>query len=135
MLCREISLQFYNIVVLSWREEEILNMKIIDYTTAGGKNLIMAYINDLTNKEQFEAFRIRRRINEDGVIALEALDTRHLRGKLWEIKFSQNRIMYVVQDGETIYFLHACKKQKNKAEKNELDTAMKRAKEFGFKVD
>ena len=70
-------------------------MKIIDYTTAGGKNLIMAYIDDLTNKEQFEAFR----------------------------------------NGETIYFLHACKKQKNKAEKNELETAIKRAKEFGFEVD
>jgi len=110
-------------------------MKIIDYTTAGGKNLIMAYIDDLTNKEQFEAFRIRHRISEDGAIALETLNTRHLRGKLWEIKFSQNRIMYAIQNSETIYFLHACKKQKNKAEKNELETAMKRAKELGFKVD
>ena len=110
-------------------------MKIIDYTTVGGKNLIMAYIDDLTNEEQFEAFRIRRKISEDGVIALETLNTRHLRGKLREIKFSQSRIMYVVQDSKTIYFLHACKKQKNKAEKNELETAIKRAKEFGFKVD
>ena len=95
-------------------------MKIVDYTTAGGKNLIMAYIDDLTNKEQFEAFRIRRKISEDGVIALETLNTRHLRGTLWEIKFSQNRIMYAVQDGEAIYFLHACKKQKTKPKKMNL---------------
>lgn len=79
--------------------------------------------------------RIRRRISEDGVIALEALNTRHLCGKLREIKFSANRIMYAIQDSETIYFLHACKKQKNKSEKFELETAIKRAKEFGFKVD
>ena len=110
-------------------------MKIIDYTTAGGKNLIENYIDDLTNREQLEALRIRSRIREDGLIALETLNTRHLRGKLWEIKFSQNRIMYVVADSENIYFLHACKKQKGKAEKFELETAMKRAKEFGFKVD
>ena len=110
-------------------------MKIIDYTTAGGKNLIEAYINGLTKKEQLEAFRIRNRINKDGAIALEALTTRHLYGKLWEIKFSANRIMYVIQDSDKIYFLHACKKQKNKAEKFELEKAIKRAKEFELKVD
>ena len=110
-------------------------MKIIDYTTVGGKNLIEAYIGDLSIKEQLEALRIRRKINQDGIIALETLNTRHLRGKLWEIKFSQNRIMYAIKDNENIYFLHACKKQKGKAEKFELETAFKRAKEFGFKVD
>jgi len=44
------------------------------------------------------------------------------------------------KDGETllkssIYFLHACQKQKNKAEKFELGKAISRAKEFGLKVD
>jgi len=43
--------------------------------------------------------------------------------------------MYVVNNGETIYFLHACKKQKGKAEKHELDKAINRAKEFGLQVD
>jgi len=31
-----------------------------------------------------------------------------------------------------IHFLHACKKQKGKAEQYEIDTAVKRAKEKGF---
>lgn len=110
-------------------------MKILDYTTAGGKNLIETFIKDLDKKDQIEAHRIRRSIRQDGAIALEALNTRHLRGKLWEIKFSANRIMYITQDAETIYFLHACKKQKNKAEKFELEKAIKRAKEAGLKVD
>jgi len=65
---------------------------------------------------------------------LDELDTRQLRGKLWEIKFSQNRIMYVTADKDNIYFLHACKKQKDKAKKFELNTTIKRAKELGFDI-
>ena len=67
--------------------------------------------------------------------ALEALNIRQLKGKLWEIKFFSNRVMYVLYDKENIYFLHVCKKQKNKAEKFELDKAIKRAIECGLKID
>jgi len=42
--------------------------------------------------------------------------------------------MYVVKDRNYIYFLHICQKQKNKAEKFELKTAIKRSKEVGFKI-
>ena len=50
------------------------------------------------------------------------------------IKFyDKNRIMYVlVADEDTIYFLHVCKKQKGKAEKFEIDTALDRMKEYGL---
>ncbi|MDR2166568.1 MAG: type II toxin-antitoxin system RelE/ParE family toxin [Clostridiales bacterium] len=107
-------------------------MKIVDYTTAGGKNLILEYIDGLTQKEQAEAYRIRLEIMRRGPIALINLDTRQLKGKLWEIKFYQNRIMYVLFDSERIYFLHACKKQKNKVERQELGKALRRAKEYGL---
>jgi len=110
-------------------------MTIIDYITLGGKNVIMEYIQKLPTKEQAEGYRIRQMIRKDGLTALEALDTRQLKGKLWEIKFHSNRIMYVLYDKDNIYFLHACKKQKNKAEKHELEKAIKRAKEHGLKVD
>ncbi len=46
------------------------------------------------------------------------------------IEFSQIIIMYVVADGENMFLVHACKKQKGKAEKFELDTAIKRVKEL-----
>jgi phage-related protein len=36
--------------------------------------------------------------------------------------------MYVIVDVENVYFIHACKKQKDKTEKFELDKAIKRAK-------
>lgn len=38
--------------------------------------------------------------------------------------------MYVVADGDNVYLVHACKKQKGKAEKFELDKAIKRVKEL-----
>jgi len=42
--------------------------------------------------------------------------------------------MYVLHDGNSVYFLHACHKQKNKAEKFEMEKAIKRAKEAGLKI-
>ena len=112
-----------------------MRMKIIDYTTEGGKDVIKEYLSSLPKKELQEGYQIRHRIWKDGLLALEALETRQLRGKLWEIKFSDNRIMYALKDIDSIYFLHACKKQKGKAEKFELDKALKRAREFGLTVD
>lgn len=110
-------------------------MNIIDYVTAGGKNLIVKYLDSLSKNEQLRAYQIRQKIFDDGLAALEFLDTRQLQGKLWEIKFFANRIMYIVKDGDNIYFLHACRKQKGKAEKNELETAIRRAKEFELKIN
>ena len=81
-----------------------------------------------TQKEQLEIYDIREEIRKSGLDAFEKINTRQLRGKLWEIKVSQTRIMYVIIDVERVAFLHICKKQKGKAEKKEIETALKRAK-------
>ena len=107
-------------------------MQVNEYHTAGGKNLIAEYFKGTSKAELLRYKEIIELLEEDGEIALQSLDTRKLRGKLWEIKFSQNRIMYVIRDETAIYFLHACQKQKNKAEKFELEKAIKRAKEAGL---
>jgi len=107
-------------------------LKIHDYCTSGGKNVIKDYLHDLPSEERTQGYLIRHSIVLNGLKAFEVLNTRQLKGKLWEIKFSDNRIMYVIVDKDNVYFLHACKKQKGKAEKFELDTAIKRAKEQGF---
>ena len=39
--------------------------------------------------------------------------------------------MYVIADEDNLYILHACKKQKGKAEQFELAKAINRAKELG----
>ena len=109
-------------------------MTIHDYTTQGGKNLIKEYLGSLPGIELKEGYRIRHEIILNGVEALDKLNTRQLKGKLWEIKFSDNRIIYVLADEENMYFLHACKKQKGKAEKFELETAINRAKEEGLDI-
>jgi len=109
-------------------------MKIHDYETVGGKNLIKEYLSALPEEECFVGYGIRHKIVLGGLEALKELNTRQLKGILWEIKFSKNRIMYVVADSENIYFLHACKKQKGKTEKFELETAIQRAKEKGFDI-
>jgi len=109
-----------------------LLLDIYDYHTAGGKNLITEYIDSLPPAERLEIYDVRKAINESGLIVFTHLNTRHLRGKLWEIKLSQTRIMYVIIDSESVSFLHICKKQKGKAEKQELNKALERAKKEGL---
>lgn len=106
-------------------------MNVFTYTTAGGKDLITEYLDRLPKNESVEGFRIIKSLENHGFDALDRQNTRQLRGKLWEIKFNyKNRMMYVIADKENLYILHACKKQKGKAEKFELDKAIKRAKEL-----
>lgn len=106
-------------------------MDIYTYTTKGDKDLIYDYINNLPIEGQAVALGIIAKIGKDGYGALEILNTRQLKNKLWEIKFSQNRLMYVIADENSIYILHACKKQKGKSEQFELGKAIKRAKKLG----
>ena len=103
-------------------------MDIYDYTTRGGKNVVTNYIDKLSAKERLEIYDIRQEIRKHGMDAFEKIDTRQLRGKLWEIRVSQTRIMYVIVDTNGVAFLHICKKQKGKAEKQEIEKALERAK-------
>lgn len=106
-------------------------MNIHTYETAGGKDLIRNYLDSLSANESAEGYHIIELLENDGLEALDTLNTRQLDKKLWEIKFYRhNRIMYLVADQNNMYLLHACKKQKGKAEKFELETAKRRAKEI-----
>ena len=107
-------------------------MCIYDYTTSGGKNMIMEYIEKLPDALKAEVLDVRQLIREKGIEAFQLLVTRQLYKKLWEIKISQERIMYVIKDQESVYFLNICKKQKGKAEKQELEKAKKRAQAAGL---
>ena len=90
--------------------------------------MITNYIDKLSAKERLEIYDIRQEIRKHGMDAFEKIDTRQLRGKLWEIRVSQTRIMYVIVDTNGVAFLHICKKQKGKAEKQEIEKALERAK-------
>lgn len=107
-------------------------MKIYDYRTSGGKDVIKEYIDGLPSTDRLAIYDVRAEIRQNGLDAFEKLNTRQLRGKLWEIKVSQNRIMYVIISRNEVAFLHICKKQKGKAEKQEIETAIRRAKNEGL---
>lgn len=109
-------------------------MNIYDYITLGGKNLIKEYICTRPMNERREIYKIRHDIILNGLVAFQKLNTRQLRGKLYEIKYSDSRIMYIIKNGDDVYFLHACAKQKGKTEKFELETAINRARELNIKL-
>ncbi len=104
-------------------------MNIYDYQTSSGKNLIKDFLSSLSEPDRSIGYAIRHKLINNDLSAFDELNTRQLQNKLWEIKFSKNRIAYVIKDEDNIYFLHCWVKQKGKAEKFELETAIKRAKE------
>ena len=89
----------------------------------------LMYSNDVLKAEVLD---VRQLIREKGIEAFQLLVTRQLYKKLWEKKISQERIMYVIKDQESVYFLNICKKQKGKAKKQELEKAKKRAQAAGL---
>lgn len=69
-------------------------------------------------------------IRDSGILAAP-VDTRKLKDKLWEIKTgirNQQRIFYCLVD-YGIVLLHACKKQKEGAQKSDVELAYRRMKE------
>ncbi|MGI6720153.1 MAG: type II toxin-antitoxin system RelE/ParE family toxin [Anaerovoracaceae bacterium] len=103
-------------------------MKVHTYRTGGGKDLIRDYLDKLDIIESVEGYLILEELEKRGLDFLDTLDTRQIENKLWEIKFRRhNRLFYVLIDKDNIYLLHACKKQKGKAEQHDLDKARNRA--------
>ena len=63
---------------------------------------------------------------------LDTLTIKPWQGKISEVYFyKHNRIFYVIVDEQDVYMLHACRKQKNKTEKQDSAIVIKRAKELG----
>nr|DAR20164.1 MAG TPA: protein of unknown function DUF891 [Caudoviricetes sp.] len=104
-------------------------MILHDYETSSGRNLIIEYIESLTEKEIIDAYTVREYM-ENG--EFEKIQWKPWDKKVYEVYFyKHNRIFYIIPDGENIYLLHACRKQKNKTEKADAKIVKKRAKELG----
>ena len=107
-------------------------MRVYNYQTAGGKDLIQEYIDKLSSDEAADGASVIKNIKDD---KLDELKTSHWQGKIYEIYFYRhNRLFYVTIEDTDIYLLHACKKQKNKTEKKDVDIVIRRAKELGKKL-
>ncbi|MCL2323091.1 MAG: type II toxin-antitoxin system RelE/ParE family toxin [Oscillospiraceae bacterium] len=104
-------------------------MQVHHYQTAGGKDLILGYINKLSIDEKVDGLSVLEKLEEN---KLDELTIKPWQGKISEVYFyKHNRLFYVIVDGENIYLLHACRKQKNKTEQQDAEKVIKRAKELG----
>ena len=104
-------------------------MNIHTYKTAGGKDLILGYIDKLDSVEAVDGLSVIEKLKEE---KFDELIIKPWRGKISEVYFyKHNRIFYVVSDRKDMYLLHACRKQKNATEQKDSDLVVKRAKELG----
>ena len=107
-------------------------MKIHTYHSDSGRDKIMEYIESLSGVEQIDAFSVLECMENN---EFEKIEFKRWYKKIYEVYFQKhNRIFYVVADGENIYLLHACKKQKNRTEQKDKKQVLKRAKELGAKL-
>jgi phage-related protein len=106
-------------------------MNVFYYKTASGREPVREYINDLPRDDRVAITGDLEQIRDHGIRGANVV-TRKLIMKLWEIKTGtrhQQRIFYCLVTGESIVLLHACKKQKEGAQRGDVDLAFKRMKE------
>lgn len=106
-------------------------MNVHTYKTQCGKDEIYNYLDKIPAKESALGYEIITALEEDGIEALNNYTIKPFKRKVWEIKFrTNNRIFYAIADGDNIYLLHTCRKQKNKTEETDKKKVIKRAKEL-----
>ena len=99
------------------------------YKSNSGKDLIMDYINSLTESERVDALDVIECMENN---EFDKIYYKQWHKKVYEVYFKRhNRIFYVTVDKEHVYLLHACRKQKNKTEKIDQKIVKARAKEVG----
>lgn len=104
-------------------------MKVHSYCTNSGKDLILEYIDSLSDEERIDAFSVLECMEK---AEFEKIFYKRWEKKIYEVYFRKhNRIFYVIADGENIYLLHACRKQKNQTERKDKKNVVERAKELG----
>ena len=107
-------------------------MNVHNYETAGGKDIIQEYIDNLPIDEAVDGASVIKAIKDD---RLDELKINHWQGKIYEVYFYRyNRIFFIAIENTDMYLLHACRKQKNKTEKKDSIVIIKRAKELGKKL-
>ena len=98
------------------------------YHTASGKDLISEYINQLPTNEKVDGYHVLECLEQG---KFDSVEVKQWEGKIKEVYFiKHNRIFFIIDEGTTIYVIHACRKQKNKTERRDADIVRKRAKEI-----
>lgn len=104
-------------------------MVLHNYKSNSGKDLIMEYLDSLTDDERTDGLTVMKCMENN---EFDKILYKRWEKKIYEVYFRKhNRIFYIVVDSDNIYLLHACRKQENKTEKNDSKIVKKRAKELG----
>lgn len=108
-------------------------MKLHYYQSTSGRNLILEYIDALPKEEQVDAISVLKCLEEG---KMDQVRFKCWKGRVYEVYFyKHNRIFYITADGENMYLLHSCRKQKRKTEKKDRNIVIARAKELSEKLD
>jgi phage-related protein len=100
-------------------------VKIRFFVTGRGDAPVQEYIDALEERDGMRVDAALDDIREKGLRGT-AVPLRQIRGKLWEIKIQPHRIFYAVENGGTLWLLHAYRKRSQKAPKVEIETALMR---------
>lgn len=95
------------------------------YRAASGAEPVREYLRGLALDDRRLVGAAVRALQSFGLSA-PGLVTRQLDGKLWEIKASDQRVLYCVATGPVVWLLHAYKKASQKAPRRELELAKAR---------
>ena len=104
-------------------------MVLHPYCSGTGRNLIYEYLDSLPVDEQVDEYTVLQYMEKG---EFDKIFFKPWEKKVYEVYFQRNnRIFYITVDKESVYLLHACRKQKNKTEKKDAEIVRKRAKELG----
>jgi phage-related protein len=89
------------------------------------------FIGPLAETNPYDHSTVGRAIRSIQTFGLDApnVSLRQVKGKLWEIRASAQRVFYVLASGGTLWLLHAYKKEGQKAPRGEIEIATSRMKE------
>ena len=91
--------------------------------------MIYEYLDSLPVDEQVDGYTVLQYMEKG---EFDKIFFKPWEKKVYEVYFQRNnRIFYITVDKESVYLLHACRKQKNKTEKKDAEIVRKRAKELG----
>ena len=103
-------------------------MKIFNYMSNSGKDLIMEYLNSLSEEERLDGLTVIQSMQND---AFDKILFKRWEKKVYEVYFRKHNRIFYIRDVNNIYILHICRKQKNKTEKKDINIIKTRAKELG----
>ena len=103
-------------------------MRVRRYVTPAGADPVAKFLDALAAREAARILAAAQAIEESG-LEESGVATRQLRGRLWELKVGQQRVLFVLISGPTMVLLHGYTKGSQRAPKREIETALARMKD------